>query len=508
MKEQAGKQTAKGMMDNKLSRRALLRNSALATAGFQIVPGFILGLNGQTPPSGKLNVAGVGVGGMGQNNVAKCAEAGENIVALCDVDPQNYAKGALGRWPDAKKYIDYREMLDKQAKEIDAVVIATPDHTHAKIAIDCMSLGKHVYVQKPMAYSVYEARKMTEVARANKVVTQMGNQGRSDEGTRLVAEWIAAGAIGDVREVEAWTNRPVWPQGVEIGRPGEGQPGKAPIPPYRYVPLPGEADPDRFITEKDWFTPDTPPPGMDWNRWLGPAADRPYSRFYHYGLWRAWADFGTGSLGDLGCHIVDCVFFALKLGFPEHVEANISTFWKSLWKYDAPKNEQFPRSSVVRYQYPARPGFPPVRLTWWDGGLMPRRPEVLEEGRKMGDSDGGVLFIGDKGIIMVGCYGQSPRLIPEAAMKDFKQPPKTLERVPGGMGGHERDWLRAIRDPSKPACSNFEQAGPLAEMILMGNLAVRFPDRKLQWDGANMKVTNCDDANAFVRRNCRDGWGV
>lgn len=456
----------------KVTRRTLLKQAALATAAFQIVPGGVLGLNGQTAPSNRLNIAGVGVGGMGGNNIKKCAEAGANIVALCDVDPENYAAHTFKAHPNAKAFIDYRVMLDKMGKEIDGVVIATPDHTHAVIAMECMRRGKHVYVQKPMAYSVYEARQMTEAARTYKVVTQMGNQGRSGEGTRRVCEWIWAGAIGEVREVQTWTNRPVWPQGVEAGRPAE----------------------------------DPVPKGMDWDKWIGPAAMRPYSKEYHHGLWRAWCDFGTGSLGDLGCHVVDCVFWALNLGYPEHVEANISTYWNGLWKPCPPKNEQFPRSTVVRYQYPARNGKPPVKLTWWDGGMMPARPDCLEEGRRMGDSDGGVLFYGDKGIIMVGCYGQSPRLIPETAMKAFKQPEKTLARIPGDMGGHERDWLRACREPDKPACSNFDQAGPLAEMILMGNLAVRFPDRRLMWDGANMKVTNDEAANAFVRRQYREGW--
>jgi len=451
-----------------ISRRTLLHRTALATAAFQIVPGHVLGLNGKTPPGGKLNIAGIGVGGMGGQNLKKCAD--ENIVALCDVDA-NYADHTFKEHPGAKVYTDYNEMLEKQ-KDIDAVVIATPDHTHAPIAMACMRAGKHVYVQKPMEYSVGEARAMTEAARKYSVITQMGNQGRSGEGVRIVCEWIWSGAIGAVREVHAWTNRPVWPQGIEVGRPAE-------TPPV--------------------------PAGFDWDRWLGPAPLRPYHPAYHPQSWRAWCDFGTGSLGDLGCHILDCVYWSLKLKYPASVEANISTFWEGFWKNTEPKNENFPRSSIVRYKFPERDGLPPVSLTWWDGGLMPPRPEELEEGRQMGDSDGGVLFIGDKGKLICGCYGRSPRLIPETKMKEFQRPPESIERIPGGENGHEQNWLQAIKE-GKPAISNFDYAGPFAEMVLLGNLAVRFPDRRLLWDGAGMKITNDSDAQAFVKRTYRDGW--
>ena len=455
-----------------ISRRSLLKNSAVAAAAFQIVPGYILGLNGQTAPSNKLNIAGVGVGGMGSSNLGKCAES-ENIVALCDVDPKGYAAHTFKDYPSAKAYIDYRDMLDKQ-KDIDAVVIATPDHTHAPIAMACMKAGKHVYVQKPMAYSVGEARAMAEAARKYKVVTQMGNQGRSGDGVRMVCEWIWAGAIGKVHEVHAWTNRPVWPQGIEIDKP----------------------------TEKIAV-----PDGMDWDKWLGPAPERPFNPCYHPAAWRAWCDFGTGSLGDLGCHVMDCVYWALKLKYPTSVEGNISTYWGGFWKKTEPKNENFPRSTIVRYKFPAREDQPALNLTWWDGGLMPPRPDELEEGRQMGDSDGGVLFIGDKGKLMCGCYGRSPRLIPETAMKGFQLPPKTIERIPGGEGGHEKNWLQAIKE-GKQAISNFDYAGPFAEMVLLGNLAVRFPERRLLWDGPGMKITNDNDAQAFVTRKYRDGWSL
>jgi predicted dehydrogenase len=454
-----------------LARRDFLKRAAVASAAFQIVPGHVLGLNGQTPPSAKLNVAGIGVGGMGGNNIKACAEVA-NIVALCDIDV-NYAAKTFKTYPGAKTYTDYREMLDKQ-KDIDAVVVATPDHTHAPIAMACMRAGKHVYVQKPMAYSVGEARAMTEAARAHKVITQMGNQGRSGDGVRMVCEWIWAGAIGTVREVHAWTNRPVWPQGIEIERPKE-------TPPV--------------------------PAGFDWDKWIGPAPMRPYHPCYHPNSWRAWCDFGTGSLGDLGCHVLDCVYWALKLKYPVSVEANISTYWEGFWKNTEPKHEQFPRSSIVRYTFPEREGLPALDLTWWDGGLQPPRPAELEEGREMGDSDGGVLFVGDKGKLMCGCYGRSPRLIPESSMKAFARPPKTIERIPGGEAGHEKNWLQAIRE-GKQAISNFDYAGPFAEMVLLGNLAVRFPYRRLLWNGEAMKVTNDGDAQAYVMRKYRQGWSL
>ncbi len=451
-----------------VTRRDFVGLSGAAVAAMTIVPRHVLAGSGKTPPSEKLNLAGIGVGGMGQSNLAACAN--ENIVALCDVDPGHAAK-VLARYPQAKHYKDFRVMLDQQ-KNFDAAIVATPDHTHAVIALAAIQRGKHVYVQKPLAHSVSEARLLTEAARKHKVVTQMGNQGHSGDGTRLICEWIWAGAIGAVREVHAWTNRPVWPQGVEVERPKE-------TPPV--------------------------PASLDWDLWIGPAPYRPYHPTYHPGTWRAWWDFGTGSLGDLGCHILDAPFWALKLKYPTSVEGCISTYWRGLWQPCDPKNETYPRSTIVRYQFPSRENMPAVKLTWWDGGMMPPRPEELEEGRQMGDSDGGVLFVGDKGLLMCGCYGRSPRLIPDAKMRDFQQPPHTIDRIPGGQGGHEKDWVRACKG-GKPASSNFDYSGPLSETVLMGNLAVRFPNRKLLWDGEKMQVTNDVAANGYVRRQYRKGW--
>ena len=451
-----------------MSRRHFLRHTAAVTAAFSIVPRHVLAGSGDAAPSRKLNIAGIGVGGVGKDNLDACKA--ENIVALCDVDPGNAAE-IYQLYPKAKTYKDFRVMLDQQ-KDIDAVIIATPDHTHAVIAMAAMRRGKHVYVQKPLAHSVKETRVLTEAARRYKVISQMGNQGHSGEGTRLICEWIWSGAIGPVREVHAWTNRPVWPQGIETARPKET------------LPL---------------------PQGMAWDLWIGPAPYRPYHPAYHPEKWRAWWDFGTGSLGDLGCHIMDPVFWALKLKYPVSVEGCISTYWEDFWKKTQPKNETYPRSTIVRYKFPAREGMPEVKFTWWDGGLMPPRPDELEPDRKMGDDDGGVLFIGDKGKLMCGCYGRKPQLIPEAAMREFKPPAKTLERIPGGQEGHEKDWVRACKD-GKLASSGFDYSGPLSETVLMGNLAVRFPDRLLLWDGAKMEITNDPDANAYVTRQYRKGW--
>ena len=420
-------------------------------------------------PNEKLNIAAIGIGGMGAHNVGQCT--GENIVALCDLDLGLSAK-TIEAHPRAKVFTDYREMLDKQ-KDIDAVIIATPDHSHAVIAMACMRAGKHVYVQKPLAHSVHEARVLAETAREHQIVTQMGNQGHSGEGARLICEWVWSGAIGQVREVHAWTNRPVWPQGIEVGRPA-----------------------------------DTPaaPQGMDWDKWIGPAPFRPFHPEYHPQKWRAWWDFGTGSLGDLGCHVLDPIFWALRLGGPTSVEGNISTYWEGFWKKTDPKNECYPRSSIVRYKFPQRGEMAAVDLTWWDGGLMPPRPDELE-GRQMGDADGGALLIGDKGKLVCGCYGRSPRLLPEARMREVGKPEASIPRVPMGEEGHERDWIRACKG-GEPASSNFDYAGPLTEMVLIGNLATRFPDRRLLWDSAALKVTNDEDANAYVRRNYREGYSL
>jgi len=441
--------------------------TAAAVAAFAIVPRHVLGGAGNTPPSGKLNIAGVGIGGMGQNNVAACADAGANIVALCDVDSK-YAAGVFKKYAGARQWTDFRKMLDEQ-KDIDAVVVATPDHLHAVVAMAAMQRGKHVYVQKPLTRTVWEARMLTEAARKYKVQTQMGNQGHSSEEVRLVCEWIQDGAIGDVREVHCWTNRPVWPQG--IGRP-EGTP---PVP-----------------------------EGLDWDLWVGPSPMRPYNPAYLPFNWRAWIDFGAGALGDMGCHVMDAAFWSLKLKYPVSVQASHSWEVKQMWtRFD--NKETYPSAEVVHYQFPARGNMPPVKLHWYDGGILPQRPDDLEPGRKIPES--GTIFVGDKGKLICDTYSENPRIFPESKMKAYKRPPKTIRRVEGGVGGHEKDWINACKG-GPAASSNFDYSGPFTETVVMGNLAVLNPDKVLLWDGENMRMTNDEAANGFVRPKYREGWSL
>ena len=450
----------------KISRRQFIGGAATAAAAFTIVPSYVLGQNRQTPPSEKLNIAGIGAGGMGANNIRVCSET-ENIVALCDVDDKQAAE-TYKKFPQVPKYRDFREMLEKEEKNIDAVIVATPDHTHAVAAMMAIKMKKHVYVQKPLTWSVKEARMLTEAARQAQVATQMGNQGHSGEGIRLVCEWIWDGAIGPVRQVHAWTNRPVWPQGID--RPQE--------------------------------TPAVPET-LNWDLWLGPAPQRPYNPCYLPFNWRAWLDFGTGALGDMACHIVDPAFWALKLKYPVSVQGCSARFVRKMWDKE-PNNETYPQASIVRYKFPARDDMPPVDLTWYDGGMMPPLPEDLPANRRLGDEDGGVLFVGDKGKLSCGCYGKSPVLMPEELRRDYPQPPKTIPRIPGGLDGHEKDWIRACKGGT-PASSNFEYSGPLTETVVMGNLALR-TGRKIVWDGANMKAIDDDEANQLVQRSYRQGW--
>jgi len=449
-----------------VSRRSVLRGAVGTVGAFTFVPGHVLGKNGAQPAGEKLNIAGIGVGGMGGGNLRACAR--ENIVALCDVD-HGYAGRTLKRHPQAKTYHDYRVMLDKEDKNIDAVIIATPDHTHAVIGMECIRRGKHVFIQKPLAHSIYEVRMLTEAARKHKVQTQMGNQGHSSNEIRLLHEWIADGAIGPVREVFAWSDRPVggnpWSDFPVIARPKERP-----------------------------AVPET----LNWDLWLGPAQYRPYHPIYHPLTWRGWWDFGTGALGDMGCHILDPVFWTLNLGHPTRVEAVTTHCIPEV------AAETYPLASIVRYEFPARGDMPPVKLTWFDGRLLPPRPKDLEPSRKLGTN--GALLMGDKGTIMHGSHGAGGvRIIPEVKMKAYQRPGKTLVRVKDGSGGHERDWVRACKD-GKPASSSFEYGGPLTEMVLLGVMAMRMKNTMLEWDGANMKVTNNDEADKFIRPAFREGW--
>ena len=441
--------------DGKLSRRHFM-GAAATTAAFTIVPSYVLGGANGKPPSEKLNIAGVGIGGMGKSNLGGCES--ENIVALCDVD-WSYAAGVFKKYPNAKQWKDFRKMLDEQ-KDIDAVIVATPDHLHTPVAMAAMQRGKHVYVQKPLTRLVSEARALTEAARKYKVATQMGNQGHSGDGVRDICEWIGAGTIGEVKEVHAWTNRPVWAQGID-------RPKDTPA------------------------VPDT----LDWDLWVGPAPMRPYHPCYLPFSWRGWWDFGGGALADMACHVLDPVFSALKLKYASSVEACCSKV----------NNETFPVASIVHFEYPAREGMPPVKIHWYDGGLRPPRPEVLEAGRSMGNPDSShVMFIGSKGILRCEEYGDTPRLVPESLMKDFKVPAKTLPRI--GMS-HEQNWIRACKG-GPAACSNFDYSGPFTEMVVMGNLAIRPENvgKKLEWDGDKMLVTNDKKANDYVQMHYRKGW--
>ena len=410
-------------------------------------------------PNDKLNIAAVGIGGMGGSNLRRLS--GENIVALCDVDDL-YAAEAFAAFPEAKRYKDYREMLSAQS-DIDAVLIATPDHTHAVIAMACMKAGMHVYCQKPLTHEVYEARRLAEAAKETGVVTQMGIQGHSGEGIRLVREWIQAGAIGEVREVDAWCSLTYYPWGHA-----------------------GWSSPRGTRPEEIPPVPDT----LDWNLWLGPAPERPYHPCYHPLTWRSWWDFGCGMMGDRGAHTFDPIFWALDLGQPVTVEGNATDL----------NDETHPIACLVRYEFPARGSMPPVTLTWYDG-LRPPRPTEIGSDDILGNSEGGALFKGSEGLLTCGVYGEEPRLLPGSRMKDFTPPAPSIPRV---EGTHEDDWLRAIKSGGK-AGADFSYSGPLTEVCLLGNIAKRM-GTKLEWDPAAMQFPNLPEANQYIRREYRDGW--
>ncbi len=444
-----------------MNRRTFLSNASKMGASFTILPSSVLGRAGETAPSDRLNLAIVGIAGRGSRHCAALKDADVNIVALCDVDWSERVAESFKTFPKAKRYRDFRVMFDKQ-KDIDAVLVSTPDHTHAVISLAAMKAGKHVYCEKPLAHSLHEVRVMTEAARKYGVQTQMGNQGHSAEHIRLLHEWLDDGAIGSVREVHAWTNR------LSIGRfsTGGGRPQDTP-------PVPED---------------------LDWDIWLGPTQYREYHPDYLPGKWRGWVDFGTGALGDMGCHILDPAFWALDLGSPSSVTASTSHMPKDAI------GETYPAASIVRYEFPARGDKPPVSLTWFDGGLMPPHPKALEPERQLATN--GALLFGDEGAIMHGSHGaRSMRIIPESQMKTYELPEKTLPRVPG----HHEDWIKACKS-GKPASSNFDYSGPLTEMILLGVIATRFRNRKLLWDAKKMRITNDEEANACVNPQYREGW--
>ena len=470
-----------------VSRRSFIRNTSIAASGFFIVPRHVLG-RGFVAPSDKLNIAAIGVGGKGAVNLDLAFNNGaENIVALCDVDDRQSVKGRK-RWDKATYYNDYRELLDKESKRIDAVMVSTPDHMHAAIALPFMQLGKHVYVEKPLTHDIYEARALTEAARKYKVVTQMGNQGSSGDDTRKIETWIQDGVIGDVTTVHVWTNRPAWPQGIDS--------------PEAHFEVPRE---------------------VQWDLWLGTAPVRGYNPIYLPATWRGWVDFGTGSLGDMGCHFIDVPYRALQLGYPIAVECSVGSVYKGFFD-QVNYADSYPPSSKIHIQFPARGSKPPVELIWYDGGILPKRPEELLPDEHMGEWDGGMIFEGSKGKIMAGLFGRKPTLLPTSSMNQTELPATKKALVAGGTEGHQKQWTDACKKGfGTYTSSSFDLSGPLTETVLMGNLAVRsynfrrpgteneaaYPGRKkLLWDGANMRITNFDIANRFVKREYRDGWKI
>ncbi|HNQ90670.1 MAG TPA: Gfo/Idh/MocA family oxidoreductase, partial [Verrucomicrobiota bacterium] len=415
-----------------ISRRRFL-GAAATVAALNVVP-----RHGFGGANDKLNIAGIGVGGMGAANLE--ALASQNIVALCDVDP-DYASPTLKKYPQARVWADYRQMLEQQ-KDIEAVMIATPDHTHAVISMAAMRAGKHVYCQKPLTHDVYEARRLAQVAKETGVATQMGNQGHSAEGIRSVCEWIWDGAIGEIQTVDAWCSLSYYPWG-------------------------------HAGWSSKWGTrpQDTPPvpPHLNWNLWLGPAPERPYHPAYHPAVWRCWWDFGCGMMGDRGAHTLDAVVWALKLGPPVSVEATSCGL----------NPDTHPLSAIVTYRFPARGSLPPLRLTWYEG-TRPPRPDDMDEELDW-PPEGGALFNGTKGKLMCGVYGEGPRLLPQSLNKAYPRPTKTLLRI---TGSHEMDWVRACKT-GQPAGSEFGYSGPLTETCLLGNIAKRV-DGRIEWDAADL----------------------
>jgi len=455
------------MSDEKITRRGFL---PITAAAFTIVPRHVLGA-GYAAPSDKLNIAAVGVGGMGQNYVQGCKS--ENIVAIADVD-HTFAAPVFKTYPAAKIYRDYRVMLEKE-KGIDAVIVGTPDHSHAAIAAAAIALKKGVYVAKPMTRTVYEARKISAAAREAKVATQMSVQSCSTDPAVTTEEWVKSGAIGKVREVHVWTDRPVWPQG--LARPAESL---------------------------------AVPSTLDWDIWLGPAPERPFNPLYHPFNFRGWYDFGTGALGDMACHTFHIIVKALSLGAPAAVSACTTVCREPLRGEDKPDtdwtrsrravySETFPHSSIVTWDFPARGARPPVRLHWYDGGLRPPRPPEMAPGRELGVD--GLLFAGDKGTLLSGFSGGIQFLSPEQE-KSLDPPPKSLPRT----SGHYMEWVDACKG-GPPANCNFEFAAPITEIALVGVIAQR-TGKYLVWDAANMRFTNDASANQWLTPAYRTGWSL
>jgi hypothetical protein len=451
-------------MPNTISRRSFLQKGGIAALGLTVVPNAVLGRShGHTAPSDKLNIVGVGVGGRGFS-VLKGMES-QSIIGLCDVD-WKYSDRVFKYFPQAKKYTDYRKMYDELGKSIDAVVVATADHTHAMIAADAITMGKHIYVEKPLTHSVYESRLLTKLVSKYKVASQMGNQGSSGPGIRQACEWIWNGEIGEVRKVEAFTDRPIWPQGLPR--------------------------PDKI---------EKVPSTLQWDLFLGPAPQRPYNPIYTPWNWRGWWDFGTGALGDMACHILHPVFKGLKLGYPTKVQGSSTMLL----------TECAPNAQMVKFTFPARDNLPKVALsevevTWYDGGLQPMRPVGVPDNRSLNDAGGGVIFHGSKDTLICGCYGKDPWLISGR----IPQAPKVLREVP--KSDHSLDFVRAAKESASSrieTASPFSEAGPFNEMVVMGVLGVRLQalDQELEWDGANMRFTNISET-ATIQTIIKDGFTI
>jgi len=460
------------------SRREFLKKGTIAAAGFMIVPRFVLGGKGYIAPSDKLLIASVGAGGKGQSDIANFYKSGKAEIAyLCDVDDRRSAKSRAA-FPKAKYYKDWREMFDKEHKNFDAVSISTPDHNHAIITYSAMQLNKHVYVQKPMTHDIWEARLLTEAAKKYKVVTQMGNQGSSNDGTRLMSEWYDADLIGDVHTVYCWTNRPVWPQGIAWPA----------------------ADPNI-------------PKELDWNLWLGTAPKKDYVDKLVPFNWRGWWDYGTGALGDMGCHLVEAPFRVLGLQYVKDVQASVGSVYVDEFKKGR-FPESCPPSSHITLTFPKTDKTKgDVTMHWMDGGIEPERPNELLASEKFGGEEGnGTLFIGTKGKMYASTYSDAATLLPKSLTQSANAPEK-WKRVPGGANGHYAQWVEGcIAGYGKTELSSsFDKAGPLTEALLMANLAVRGHDLqggdvKLLWDNKAMKVTNFDAVNQYIQRDYPDGF--
>lgn len=452
----------------RLNRRRFIYSSALAALNLAAGPAWSSPRVNYKSPNEKLDVGGIGAGGRGAADLEGVSS--ENIVALCDVDSNNLAEAAR-KYPRARPYADYRVMLEKE-KTIDGVTVGIPDHHHAPAAMMAMSCGKHVYCEKPLTHSVWEARQMALAARKYKVMTQMGNQGHCGEGNRNLCEMIWAGVVGQVREVHCWTDRSKgwWTQGLTCPT------GSDPVP-----------------------------ASLNWDLWVGPAPMRPFlanwpkeytaakpGPVYVPAVWKGWWDFGCGPIGDMACHITDGPNWALKLGPPTSVEVVQGA---------GATPDMPPPQAIIRFHFPARGDFAPCTLTWYEGGLKPPKPAESEAHEL---ESNGALLIGDKGKILAGCYGENPRLLPESRMADYVRPPQTIPRVPGNSP--HQDWIRACKGGPKP-CSNFEISGPFTETVLLGNVALHV-GRTIEWDSANLKVTNIPEANQYIKKHYRAGWRV